>query len=480
MNALEQTIPKGFPNVAVWRREAGATLKLAIPLVLTELGFMAIITTDIVMMGWLGPSFLAAGSLGGYFFVFFQIFAFGILAAVAAILAQHLGARRFRQVRPTLRHGAWLAVLLASLCGLVIWHGGPILVLLGQEPALAQDAQTYLRVLLVGFLPTLWLFILAELLAAHQRPRATLAVTVVGIGLNALIDYALMFGHFGLPRLELIGAGIASASVNSFMFAALLGFVLFDRRLRRYRFFAGWWKLEWARFLEILRLGLPIAVAEVAEMGMFLATALLIGLLGAVPLAANAIAVQCVALFFVVPIGLAQAATVRVGRACGAGLPEAARRAGWIAIALGVSFALVPASLFWLAGSGIVGLFLDRTDAGNRPVIELAVAFLAIAALFQLVDAAQIVARGALRGLKDTRGPMLIAVVGYWGLGLPAAALFGIHFELGGEAIWGALALALTVVSGLLLWRFRVQSGRLLRRGETRTGCSGEKGKVCA
>jgi MATE family multidrug resistance protein len=316
--------------------------------------------------------------------------------------------------------------------------------------------------MVLGFLPGLWFVVLSEFLVAHTRPRATLVVFVLGIGINALADYALMFGHFGFPRLGLIGAGVASATVSTFMFLALLSFVLIDRRLRRYRLLGRFWRADWSQLYEIVRLGLPIAVAHLAEVGMFLASTLLMGLIGTAALAAHAIANQCAVIAYMVPYGIAQAATVRVGRAVGAGKHRAMARAGWTAVALGIGFAFLPAAAFWFLGGAIVDLFLDTARSENKTAIDLAVSFLAIAALLQFADGTQATAFGALRGLKDTRGPMLISLAGYWGLGLTSAAVFGVYLGFGGQAIWISLAVGVSVVGALLVRRFWAQSLRLI------------------
>jgi len=448
-------------TIALWWQEAHATVTLAVPLVLTVLAYMAMVTTDKVMMGWLGPESLAAGQLGEQFYVFFEFLAIGVLNAVAAILSQHLGARRYRMVRRTFRQGMWVAVIVALPCMAMIWHVQAILVLLGQDPDLASAGQSYVRFMVLGFLPGLWLLVLSRFLAAHMRPRATLVVTVLGIGLNALADYALMFGHFGFPQLGLIGAGVATAIVTTFMFLALLAFVLIDRRLRRYRLLGRFWRVDWSQIYEIFRLGVPIAVAHLAEVSLFLAATLLMGLIGTAALAAHAIANQCAVIVYMVPYGIAQAATVRVGRAVGAGKHQAMARAGRTALALGIGFALVPAAAFWFLGGAIVDIFLDTARPENKATIELAVSFLAIAALLHFADATQAIAFGALRGLKDTRGPMLISLAGYWGLGLPSAAVFGVYLDFGGQAIWISLAVAVSVVGALLVRRFLIQSLRL-------------------
>lgn len=434
---------------------------LAVPLVFTELAYMAMVTTDVIMMGWLGPESLAAGSLAGHFYAFFEFFALGVLAAVAPIVSQHLGARRFRMVRRTVRQGFWVAVMLALPCVAVVWQAEAILSRLGQDPAIAAASQSYLRAMIGAFLPGLWILVLSEFLAAHARPRATLVVVILGIGMNVLADYALIFGNFGFPRLELVGAGVATVAVTSIMFFALLGFVLIDRRLRRYRLLGRFWRPDWPQFVEILRLGLPIGVIHIAEIGMFLASALIMGMIGTATLAAHAVAIQCISITYMVPLGISQAATVRVGRAMGAGNRQAAARAGWIAMALGVSMAFLSAAALWFFGRPIAGFYLDAAIPENHATITLAVSFLAIAALFQIGEAAQVAAQGALRGIKDTRGPMIIALVGYWGVGLPLAALFGVYLDYGGEAVWISLAVALSVMGALLVKRFWGQARRL-------------------
>ena len=457
-------IPTSTPALSLWYRESRAIVHLAAPLALTQLAYMAITTTDVVMMGWLGPEALAAGALASHFYWLFLLFAMGLLTGATPIFAQHLGARRLRMIRPTLRHGVWLAALLVLPCGAVVWQAGTILVALGQDPELSAAGQSYLRYMVWGLLPGLWQVVLAELLAAHARPRAALVVTGLGIGLNALADYALMFGNFGFPKMGLDGAGVASALVNTFMFLALLAFVLLDRRLRRYRLLGHFWRIERSRLLEIVRIGLPIAITELAEMGLFLATSLLMGLIGASALAAHAVAAQCCGVAIMISFGIAQAGAVRVGRATGAGNHAGAARSGWTALALAGGFALLPAAAFWFFGGDLAGLILDRTRPENEGAFGLAVALLAVAAVFHVADALQIAARGVLQGLKDTRVPMLFTLATSWGLGLPAAALLGIGADLGGEGVWTGIAAAMIGACVLLIRRFRVQARTLAAR----------------
>lgn len=438
----------------VWWRELIAMTALALPLVGSQLAAIAMVTTDVVMMGWLGPTQLAAGALANAVYMPVMQFGFGIVTAVAPLAAQALGARDFRGVRRTVRQGFWLAAILGALFAIPLWNSGPIYMLIGQNPELSALAQGYLRAMLWGLIPLFWVIVLRGFLTAHARPRAVFVVMFAGIGVNALGNYALMFGNFGFPRLELVGAGISTAVVDGFMALALIAFLLGDWRLRRYRLFARFWSRDWPRFVEVMRLGMPIGLMILAESALFGAAGLLMGLLGAAELAAHAIALQCAAVAFMVPLGISHAVTTRVGLAAGRRDSDGIGRAGWVGLGLGIACTLISAALFWYAGEWLVGRFLDLEDVGNGPVVQLAVSFLLIAALFQLVDGAQVIGAGALRGLKDTRVPMLLAIFGYWCVGFPASAILAFWFDLGGRGVWMGLAVGLTVVAILAVWRF--------------------------
>ena len=441
-----------------WLGETRAVVVLAAPLALTHLSYMAIMLTDVVMMGWIGTEALAAGSLARDFYWVLGAFAMGVLSGATPIMAQHLGARRSRHIRPVVRNAAWLALLLTIPISIAAWWSGPILVLLGQEPFIAGYGQSYLRYLLWGLLPTLWFAVLTEFLAAHTRPKAVYVVSIVGIALNALLDYALMFGNFGAPEMGLEGAGLASIVVNWFMFFALFGFVLNDRQFRRYRLLGNLRKIEWPLMSEVVRIGSPIAITEIAEMGLFFMTTLMMGLLGVDALAAHAVTAQCYALVFMIPIGLAQAGAVQVGRSAGARDAIGVTRAGWAATALAGITMLVPAVIFWFGGRWVAGLILDPDMPANTAALDLAVLLLGVAACFMIVDAVQITARGVLQGLKDTAMPMVIAVSMSWGIGLPTALVLGFFLNFGGPGIWAGMAVAMAGSAWLLIRRFRQQA----------------------
>ena len=452
--------PSPSSSLSPWWREARAVAHLALPLALSHLSYMAILLTDVVMMGWIGTEAIAAGTLARDFFWVFGAFSMGVLTGATPIMAQHLGARRFRRIRPVVRNAAWLALLLTVPVSVVAWYSGPLLVALGQDPQVAADGQAYLRWLLWGLLPSLWFVVLTEFLAAHTRPRAVLVVTLFAIALNALLDYSLMFGNFGAPDMGLEGAGVASLVVNWVMFLALLGYVLRHRKFRRYHLLGRLWRIEGPVMAEIVRVGTPIAVIELTEMGMYFVTTLMMGLIGVNALAAHAVTAQCYALVFMIPVGFAQAGAVRVGRAAGARDGVRLARSGWAATALAGLLVLLPAIVFWVAGRSVAGLILDPAVPANAAALDLAVLLLGVAAFFMIADAVQIAARGALQGLKDTAVPMLIAVATSWGLGIPTAVVLGFFLDFGGPGIWAGMAVAMTGAAWLLIRRFRRQSAQ--------------------
>lgn len=444
------------PHRQLWRDEIRATVALAWPLVLTNVAQALINATDAVLLGWSGAPTLAAAALGLNLYTIFAIFGMGVVMAASPMLARELGERAHsvRDIRRTVRQAMWTAVAIVVPVWLLLWHTGAILVGLGQDPELAAGAQQLVRGLQWGMLPMLFYFVLRSFVAALERPLWSFIVVAGAVLFNALVNYSLIFGKFGMPALGLRGAGIGSSIANLAMFLAMALVVTLHPRFRRYRLFGRFWHADWPRFRQLWRLGLPIAITITFEVAVFNTTVFLMGLISEASIAAHMVAIQIAALSFMVPMGLGQAATVRVGLAQGRRDAAAIGRAGWAAFMIGVSFMAMMALVMLAIPHQLVGLFLDRADPVNAPVFPLAISFLFIAALFQIVDGAQAVAAGMLRGLHDTKVPMLVAAFGYWVVGIFVGV--GLAFGLGwqGVGLWVGLASGLAIVAVLMLSRW--------------------------
>ncbi|MEX2407508.1 MAG: MATE family efflux transporter, partial [Rhodovibrionaceae bacterium] len=445
------------PGAKPWLIEAKATLALALPLIGAQLAQVGIQTIDIVMIGWLGPQELAAAALGSSIFFASWLFAMGICSAVAPLVAYARGSKQPRQVRRSVRQGFWVALTIGLPLSLALWQMEAILLSLGQLPGNAALAGSYIQAMLFGFVPSLWFVVMRSFLSAMDKGRIILVVSLLALGLNALCNYALMFGNFGFPRLELVGAGIASALVACFMFAGLLFYTLTHRRLKRYALMIRLWRPDWPLYREIFFIGTPIGATILMEAGMFAAAAQMMGRIGTIELAAHTISLQCVAVAFMLPLGLGQAATIRVGLADGRRQWATIGYAGWSAMALGMVCVVLTVIAFWFFPVTLVDFFLDLDLAENRAVLDYAVIYLAIAAIFQLADSGQVIASCSLRGLKDTRKPMLLAAFGYWGIGVPVALWLGFRTDLGGTGVWIGLAVGLMVTAAMLILRFALR-----------------------
>lgn len=439
-----------------WAAEARASLTLGWPLILTNLAQIALVTTDIIFMGRLGADALAAGSLTASLYHTVMIFSMGLVSATIPMLATTLGKRRnaVRDIRRTVRQGLWTAVLICIPAWLMLWQTEAILLLMGQDPAMAAKSVEFMHALQWALLPYLGYIVLRSFLAAMERPAWTLLVAGSAIAFNALAGWLLIFGHWGFPALGLKGAGIASTCSSLMMFLGLALVLARHKHFRRYHLLGHLWHPDFSRLAALWRLGLPIAVTFTLETLVFYAAVIMMGIIGTTALAAHAIAMQIASISFMVPLGFGQVATIRVGLAAGRGQTAQMQRAGWTAYALGVGFMGIAAVVMWAAPSTLISFFLDAALPANAEVVALAVQFLALAALFQLADGAQAVSAGMLRGLHDTRVPMALAALGYWVLGVPFGAFLAFVAGWGGVGVWVGLATGLTVVAVLLTRRW--------------------------
>lgn len=434
-------------------------LALGWPMALTNLAQIAMTATDVMMMGQLGPQALAAGALGSNLYTAVLIFGIGVMGAVAPMLAIELGRNRHavRDLRRTVRQGFWAAAMLVGPMWLLLWQAGPILRAMGQDAVLSAQAASYVHTLQWSLLPFFLYLVLRGFVAALQRPGWALVVVLVAVAFNAFANWCLIFGRLGLPALGLPGSGLATTLSSALMFAGLALVVSWDRQFRRYQLFGRFWVADWARFVAFWRLGLPIGTTLAFEVMIFNGAALLMGLIGATALAAHAIAIQIASLTFMVPLGIGQAGTVRVGLAFGAGDAAGIARSGAVAIALTLGFMTLTALTMFFVPGLLIAPFLNMSMAGATEVAALAATFLLFAALFQLADGAQVVGSCILRGLGDTRIPMIFAGIGYWGIGLPLSAALGFLTPLAGAGIWIGLVVGLTVVAIAMLWRWQAR-----------------------
>ena len=439
-----------------WSKELRATLALAWPLILAQITQFAIYSTDVLMLGRLGPDALAASALAVNLLFMFNFTGMGLVTACAPLIAAALGEKSHavRDVRRSFRSAIHAAVIFAVPVWLLIWHAEAILLLFGQDPRLSHEAARFLQVLQWTLLPNLLIIIFRTLLTAFGRPGATFAVTLAGLVINALLNWALIFGNFGAPALGLIGSAIASVTTTAVMALSLALFIVRQPRIRRFHLFGNVHRVDAARLRAIFRIGSPIALTLAFEVSVFSAAIYLMGWIDTASVAAHAIALQIASIAFMVPLGLSQATVIRVGLAYGARDRAAIARAGWASLAMAVAFMGVSASMMWAFPRELVGLFLDVGDPGAPQVLELAARFLVVAALFQLFDGAQVIGSAMLRGLQDTRVPMLFAAFGYWVAGLGSGYLLAFHAGLQGLGIWIGFALGLGVVSVLMLWRW--------------------------
>ena len=436
------------------RDHLARTLSLGLPLVGSQLAQILIGTTDTLMLGRYSVGALAASVLGASFFISLFLLASGPAIAVMGVSSDAAGRGDERSVRRAARMSLWLSVAAGVALLPLFWMSGRILLALDQPPAVAADAQSYLRVAMWGLVPALLTMTLRSHLSALEHTRVVLWATLAAAGLNVGLNWLLIFGNAGAPELGIRGAAVASVAVHLATAAVLALYAARGPDMARWELYRNPLRPDWEMLLRLFRLGWPIGLTLLAEVGLFSAAAVLMGTIGTVPLAAHGIAIQIASATFMIHLGLSQAATVRVGRFAGQGEPGELRRAALAVATLSGIAVLASMALFLAAGPLLVGLFLDASDPAAAEIHALGVRLLMLAALFQLVDAAQVIALGCLRGLQDTRRPMVLAFVSYWIVGLPAGWALAFPFGLGPEGVWVGLVLGLALASVTLTARF--------------------------
>ncbi|WP_116136422.1 MATE family efflux transporter [Trinickia diaoshuihuensis] len=457
----ESTIARAAaePASPPFSRHAADTARLAAPLAIAQLSQMAMGVTDTILLGSLSADALAAGGLGaGIFFVIVTVLQ-GVLSSVSVTVANARGAQADHRVPHIYWTGLALSVLLSLPAFVLLSFAQPILLAFGEPATLARDVGAYTGVLRFASLGSLiGVGMMRSFLPAIGAAKRLLWVALVGVVFNGVLNYGLIHGVWGLPRLGMLGSA-AATTITVWLSAIALVAMLHGRR--RFKHFVVGKRPTMPLMSELFAIGWPVAITYGVESLLFLCTGLFIGLMGEKPLAAHQVALSVSSVTFMVPLAIGQAANVRVGYWMGAGNPMAARHAGFVALGLGVAYMSMTGLLFIVAPKAIIGLYLNLNDAANAQTISIAASLLGVAAVFQIVDGMQTIGSGCLRGLKDTRVPMLAAAFGYWGVGFPTGYWLAFHAGLGPRGLWWGLAAGLASVAVLMTLRFERRTRRL-------------------
>lgn len=437
------------------RTEIKESLRLTIPLASAQVAQAATGFVDTVMMGWLGQETIAAGGLAATTFTTLLITTTGVVVGLSPLIAEAYGSGYNKRIQQLTRQGIWLSLLVAIPVMLLLGHIDYLMRHLGQAATTVTLAKTYLDVMLWGFLPALMFAMLKSVVSSLSQTRPVIVIVVVGTVFNAIANYILGFGKLGFTALGLKGIALASALSQWLMLLLLIIYILKHSQLRSYQLFANFHQLEPKILREILWIGVPIAISFAFEVGLFTVTTYLMGILGTDVLAAHQIVFQTIAVIFMVPLGMSFATTIRVGQWNGQQNSRGVRRAAYISICLGAMFMTIMAIALLVFPRQVIALYLDVDNPENARVISLATSMLTIAALSQILDGVQTTAAGALRGLKDTRVPMLLSFLAFWGVGLTSGYLLGFQLGFSGVGLWLGQLLGVAVSAGVFVWRFR-------------------------
>lgn len=436
------------------RTEIREFLQLAVPLASAQVAQSATGFADTVMMGALGQETLAAGGLASLTFVMLMNIGGGVVMGVSPIVAEAYGAGRKTRIEQVTSQGLWLSLLLAIPMMFLIGHLDSFMSQLGQAQTTVVLANTYLDIILWGLIPALGFAMLRGVVSGLSQARPVMIIVIVGTLFNIVGNYVLGFGKFGFPRMEL--AGLALASVLSLwgMFLALVVYTFKHQQLKTYRFFQDLHRLKPGILRELVWIGVPIGVSVALESGLFTVVTYLMGVLGVDVLAAHQIVLQTIIVIFMVPLGMSFATTARVAQWLGQQNLEAARRSGYVSIAVAAVFMALTAIALLTHPQQVIGLYLDIRNPENANVVKLAMPMLTISALAQLLDGVQKTAMGALYGLQDTRVPMLLSLPTFWGVGLTTGYFLGFHLGLGGVGLWIGQSIGVAIAAGVFVWRF--------------------------
>lgn len=442
-----------------YRQHLRAVLALGVPLVGSSVASFAVHMTDTIMLGWYDVRALAAAVLAtSWWFIIFIVgagFAQAVMPMVAAAVAEGDEVR----ARRVTRMAAWLCIGYCVLVLPLMWWADPLFLAMGQTPEIASLSQDYLRIAYFGLFPAMVTYVFRSFVGALHLTAIQFWVTIATVVLNVLANYALIFGNWGAPEMGIRGAAIASIAMQLFSALVLAAYV--GWKLPQYHLFQRIWRPDIDAIREVFRLGLPIGLTSLAETALFSASAVMMGWIGELELAAHGIALQLAALMFMFHIGMSQAATIRAGGALGRRDQDELRRGALAAFGISAAFGLFAVAIFVTMPGTLISLFIDPAEPARDTLLAVGITLVYVAALFQMMDAAQVMALSLLRGVQDTTVPMWLAVVSYWLVGMPTSYLLGFVFDWGAVGIWFGLTTGLGAAAVTLNLRFWRQAIRI-------------------
>lgn len=461
---ISDSLPEKTHMPETWRGETRALLALGIPMALTQLVQFFIYTVDIVMLGRVGATEVAAAALGSVIYFALWMLGSGPVSAVSPLISQALGADKhnYDDVRISVRMTLWAIALMFPVLLLVISLTEPMALMFGQDPEVAKKAGLYVLSISVAWPFALAVMVIRNFLAAIDKTRVPLLLVIFGTSINAGLNALLIFGLGPFPRLELVGAGLASSIAYAITFFMFVAYCNWDKDAKKFRLFDRFWQPDWSRFREVLRLGFPMSITTFFEGMLFNAAVILMGIISVTAQAAYQIGLNVVALAFMLPWGLSMAGAVRIGLAAGADNVPAMKRAAGVTLSaavFGMALCALPVALY---PDFIANLYMDASKPDSLEVVKMAAGFFPIAAAFMLFDASQVAANQLLRGLKDVNVPMGLTAISYWVIGFPIAYWLGLKTEVGPNGIWYGLMAGLIAASILLggrLWWFLRKAG---------------------
>lgn len=436
------------------KSEIKALLVIALPLGASFLAQKGMQLIDTIMMGWIGPEALAAGALGTAIFMTLLVFCMGVLSAVGIYISRARGAGNLLAIKSILQQGMYLVLLLSLPCMLLIWFASYFLSWIGEDPRVVLNTSLLLHGLMWGFPGFLFFLLYREFISSFALTGIVMVISILSIPLTFITNYVLIYGKLHLPALGIAGIGYAGAIIMWFMFLCAFLYGKWHTHLKKHALSFKYATLDFQQITAMLSLGVPSGLLYVLDAGMFFIAALLMTHFGVEALAAHQIAIQCATVAYSVPFAFSMAIALQVSLALGSQNKLQARRYVYIGITLGLSLALILASIFVLFPAKIIDLFLDSHVSNNQYIYQLAVSFLFGSALFQCSDALQAIMNGALRGYKDTFFPMLACLLCYWIIGVGAGYYLSFHTDLGPMGVWYGLVFGLSSAGLILILRF--------------------------